>query len=228
MEIEDIARAYRDAGFEYIALTDHSPSSTIAHGLTPERFEMQWDEIDAINKDFENEAKNGKPAFRILKGVECDIKQDGSMDLPDKVLKKFDWVVASVHSRWNMPEEEQTARIVKAVGNPYVKVLGHPLGRLINERDPYPVNMEAVINACIKDRVALEINSQPSRLDLFDYYCKMAKDKGAKFTIDSDGHHSSQIEFLKFGISVARRGWVEAKDVLNTMKLKELLKYLGK
>ncbi len=224
-EIEEVARAYRDAGFEYIALTDHSPSEKIQHGLTAERFSMQWDEIDEINADLAKEEKHGKPPFRILKGVECDILPDGSMDLPDSVLKKFDIVIASVHSRWNMGEKEQTERIIKAIENPYVKILGHPHGRLINQREPYDINTEAVIDAAIKNKVALEINSQPSRLDLFDYYCKMAKDKGAKFVIDTDSHHTTQMAYLRFGISVAKRGWVEEKDVLNTLPLEKLMKF---
>lgn len=227
--IEEVARAYYDAGFDYFALTDHSPAVAVAHGLTPDRFELQWDEIDAINEEYAAAAKKGGSAgarsFKILKGVECDIMPDGSMDLDDKILAKMDIVVASVHSRFNLSEKEQTERMIKGIKNPYVKILGHPNGRLINEREPYAVDMERVIDACIQHRVALEIDSQPARLDLFDYYCKMAKDKGAKFTIDSDSHHINQIGNLKFGISVARRGWVEKKDVLNCLSLEELLKF---
>ena len=210
--IEEVARAYIKAGFEYIALTDHSPSVRVAHGLTPERFAMQWDEIDALNTDFKRRRVN----FRILKGVECDIKPDGSLDLPDSVLKKMDIVVASVHSNFNLSEREQTARIIKALQNPYVKILGHPSGRLINRRDPYAVDMGKIIDAAVKNRVALEINSQPLRLDLFDFYCRLAKEKGAKFTINSDSHSGGQIAFLEFGVGVARRGWLSASDVLNT------------
>jgi DNA polymerase (family 10) len=237
-EIEVIARAYRDAGFEYIALTDHSPSLGVAHGLTPERFRMQWDEIDEINADFAREAEKGagkgeartgkaRP-FTILKGVECDILADGKMDLPDSVLKKFDIVIASVHSRFNMSEKEMTERVLKAFKNPYLTIFGHPSGRLINKREPYRIDMEKVIDAAIAEGVALEIDGQPDRLDLQDYYCKMAKDRGAKFTVDSDGHNSSQMVFLRYGISVARRGWLEKKDVLNTLSLTALLKYLKK
>jgi DNA polymerase (family 10) len=217
-----------DAGFEYIALTDHSPAVAVAHGLTPERFEMQWDEIDELNADFAKEAKKGEKPFVILKGVECDIKPDGTMDLPDKVLKHFDIVVASVHSRFNMTEEEQTERILKAFKNPYVKIWGHPSGRLINQREPYAIDMERMIDAAIHHGIALEIDGQPDRLDLFDYYCKMAKDKGAMFTVDSDSHHINQIKNLEFGIAVAKRGWVEKKDVLNALPLKELLKFWDK
>jgi DNA polymerase (family 10) len=236
-EIQEIARAYYEAGFEYFALTDHSPAVTVAHGLTPDRFELQWNEIDAINKDYEDAfkkkrhvpdlhggRKDVKP-FRILKGVECDILPDGLMDLPDKVLAKMEIVVASVHSRFRMSEEEMTARIVKGLQNPYVKILGHPSGRLINEREPYAVDMEKVIRAAIENHVAMEIDGQPDRLDLFDYYCKMAKDNGAKFTVDSDEHNTNQLLNLDFGIAVARRGWLEKKDVLNTLPLGEMMKF---
>jgi len=240
-EIEVVARAYRDAGFEYIALTDHSPAVAVAHGLAPERFKMQWDEIDEINADFEKEfkksgrgAKNGHDGysgaqpFKILKGTECDIKPDGSMDLPDSVLKKMDIVVASVHSRFNMSEKEQTERVLKAFKNPYVKIFGHPSGRLINQREPYAIDMEKIIDAAIHHGIALEVDGQPDRLDLQDYYCKMAKDRGAKFTVDSDSHHSNQRAYLRFGIAVARRGWLSKEDVLNTRPLKDLLKFWEK
>jgi len=225
-EIEVIARAYRDAGFEYFAMTDHSPSLGVAHGLTPDRFKMQWDEIDEINSDLEKEAKKSARPFRILKGVECDILADGSMDLPESILKKMDIVIASVHSRFKMTEKEMTDRVLKAFKNPYVRILGHPSGRLINKREPYQIDMERVIDAAIKTGVALEIDGQPDRLDLQDYYCKMARDRGAKFTVDSDGHHTSQMANLHYGLSVARRGWLEKKDVLNALSLKDLLAFL--
>jgi len=234
-EIEEIARAYREAGFEYVAITDHSPALTVTHGLTPERFKMQWDEIDEINADLEREAKNdgeihdgrsGKiRPFRILKGVECDILADGKMDLPDSVLKKFDIVIASVHSRFNMSENEMTERVIKAFQNPFVKIFGHPSGRLLNQREPYHIDMEKVIDAAVEHGIALEIDGQPDRLDLQDYYCKMAKDRGAKFTIDSDGHNTSQMAYLRYSVAVARRGWLEKKDVLNTLPLNEMLKF---
>lgn len=239
-EIQEIARAYYEAGFEYFALTDHSPAVAVAHGLTPDRFKPQWSEIDAINKEYEAAFKKRKHVrelhgdrrdvkpFRILKGTECDIMPDGSLDLPDKVLAKMDVVLVSVHSRFKMSEEEMTARILKALKNPYVKILGHPSGRLINEREPYAVDMEKVIDAAIKHHVALEIDGQPARLDLFDYYCKMAKDRGAKFTVDSDSHHTLQMEYLDYGIAVAKRGWLEKKDVLNTLPLEKLMKYWEK
>lgn len=226
-EIGEIARFYRDHGFEYIALTDHSTAMAVAHGLTPERFEMQWDEIDEVNKELEKEAAK-KGAFRILKGVECDIKGDGTMDLPDSILKKMDVVVASVHLKFSLSEKEQTERIVRALENPYVTILGHPSGRLINQREPYAVDMSKVIDAAIKNNVILEINSQPSRLDLQDFYCKLAKDRGAKFSIDTDSHHTSQIANLELGVAVAKRGWLEDVDVVNCLGFLDLLKVIGR
>lgn len=227
-EIEDIARAYRDAGFEYMALTDHSPAVAVAHGLSTDRFELQWAEIDEINGDLAAEHTKGKPAFTILKGVECDIMSDGSMDLPDNVLKQFDIVVASVHSGFKMPEKEMTARVLKAFKNPYITQFGHPSGRLINQREPYAIDMSKIIDACIDLDIALEIDGQPSRLDLFDYYAKMAKEKGAKFTLDSDAHSIGQRDFLNYAVAVAKRGWLEKDDILNTRSLKNLLKFWEK
>jgi DNA polymerase (family 10) len=227
-EIEEIARSYREAGFEYIALTDHSQSATIAHGLTPERFRMQWDEIDEINSDLAMEAKHGAPPFRILKGVECDILPNGKMDLPDAILKKMEVVVASVHSGFNMSNKEMTERVMNAFDNPYVAIFGHPSGRIINQREPYQLDMEKIIDAAVRRGIALEINGQPSRLDLQDVYCKMAKERGAVFTVDSDSHSVTQKDFLRFGIAVARRGWLEKKNVLNTLPLMDLLTYLAR
>jgi DNA polymerase (family 10) len=239
-EIQEVARAYYEAGFEYFALTDHSPAVKVAHGLTPDRFKLQWSEIDAINKEYEDAFKKKKHVrelhgnrkdvkpFRILKGTECDILSDGSLDLPDKVLAKMDIVLVSVHSRFKMSEAEMTARVVKALKNPFVKIWGHPSGRLINEREPYAIDMEKAIHTAIEHHVALEIDGQPARLDLFDYYCKMAKDRGAKFTVDSDSHHTLQMEYLDYGIAVAKRGWLEKKDVLNTLPLEKLMKYWEK
>ncbi len=222
-EIGEIVRLYRDRGFEYIALTDHSPAVAVAHGLNADRFELQWAEIDEIQKELDAEAKKGAPHFKILKGVECDILADGRMDLPDDVLKHMDIVVASVHSRFRLSVEEQTARVIKAFKNPYVKIFGHPSGRLINQREPISLDYEKIFRAAIAEKVALEINSQPTRLDLADNYCKLAKSMGAMFTVDSDAHHIQQVENLMFGVSVARRGWVEKDDVLNTRGLKDFL-----
>lgn len=219
--IEEHALAYMKAGFDYVALTDHSRNLVIANGLTPERYKEQWAEIDELNEKF-------KGQFTILKGTECDILPDGSLDLPASILDKMDVVIGSVHSSFKMPESTMTARIIKAIESGRINILGHPSGRMINMREPYEVDMEAVIESAAKCGVALEINSQPLRLDLFDYYCRLARDKGCKFAIDSDAHHSSQMAFLRYGVGVAQRGWLEKKDVVNCMPLNGLRKWLNK
>ncbi len=207
-DLKTVACAYKNAGFNYVAISDHSPTIGITHGLDEKRFRKQWREIDALNKKL--------APFKILKGGEIDIRKNGDMDFPDEFLKQFDIVIAAVHTSFNLPEQEQTARIIKALKNPYVKILAHPSGRLINKRPPYKVNMEAVIKAAIDNNVALEINSSPLRMDLQDIYVKPAKELGAKFTINSDGHQPNQIAYLRYGIFVARRGWLEIKNVINT------------
>lgn len=227
-EIEVIARAYRDAGFEYIALTDHSPAVAVARGLNSDRFALQWDEIDAINKELAEEAAKGAPPFTILKGVECDILHNGSLDLSDETLAQIDVVVASVHSRFNLSPLEQTKRVIKALQHPAVTILGHPSGRLINKREPYAIDMEEVINAAVAHRVALEINGQPLRLDLFDYYAKRAQEKKAYFSIDSDSHNPAQRNNLDFAVAVAQRGWVTPENVLNAWPLEKLREFLRK
>ncbi len=136
--------------------------------------------------------------------------------------------MASVHSRFNMTIKEQTARVLKAFENPYITILGHPSGRLINLREPYEIDMEKIIDTAIKRGIILEIDGQPDRLDLFDFYCKLAKEKGAKFSVDSDAHHLNQIAYLQYATSTAKRGWLEKQDVINTFKLKDLLQFLNK
>lgn len=234
--IEDVVRAYFQAGFSYMAITDHSKAVGIARGLTDEKAQKYFQEIERVQKkiDAENHAENGIPdkpeyhSFRILKGSEVDILKDGALDYSEKVLKQFDWLVASVHSHFRLPEEEQTKRVITAIQSGFVKVLGHPTGRMIHERQPIQLNMEAVIQACIDHHVALEINGSPPRMDLNDVHVKMAKDLGAKFVISTDSHHSSQREFLRYGIAIARRGWLTKENVLNTMPLDKMMKFFKK
>lgn len=213
-ELEDVVKAYKKAGYEYMAITDHSKAIGITGGLTAERIKMQWDEIDKLNKEL-------KP-FKILKGSEVDILRDGKLDFPDAILKKLDMVVGSVHLNFKMSEEEQTKRIIRAIESGFMHILGHPTGRLIHQRNPYQVNMKKVIEACVRNHVALEINASPTRLDLNDTYVKMAKDLGAKFVISTDSHHSSQMQFQQYGVFVARRGWLTKNDVLNTLPLEKI------
>jgi DNA polymerase (family 10) len=207
------------AGYEYIAITDHSASSTITNGLDEKRILKQMKKIDKLNK------KYAKKNFKILKGSEVDILPDGSLDFSDEILAQLDIFPASIHSRFNMEKTEMTNRIIKAMKNPHVKILGHPTGRLINRREPYDVDVEALIDAAIEYKVALELNAQPLRLDLTDKYLRRAKEKGAKIVIGTDAHHTSQRAYMNYGIFIARRGWLEKNDVLNTRPFRKLFDY---
>jgi len=213
--IEKIAEVYKAAGFEYIAMSDHSSAVKVTGGMGKKEITEQWKEIDRVNKNL-----NG---VRVLKSCEVDILKDGSLDFGDDVLKQLDIVIASVHMYMRLDEDEQTKRIIAAIENPYVKILGHPTGRMINQRGPMQLNMEKILDACKIHKVAVEINSNPLRLDLSDKYAKMAKDKGVKIVINSDGHDASQYQLLRYGIFVARRAWLTKDDVLNTRNLKQFL-----
>ena len=216
--IADMARKAKEMGYSYIAITDHSKAVRVARGL---------DEKGMVGQLKEIEKANGQtPGVRILKGVEVDILADGSLDLKDDILKECDVVIASVHSRFNMEEEEMTRRIIQALKNPNVNILGHPTGRLILEREAYRVNLKEVFQAAIDQGVVLEINAYPDRLDLRDVDARMAKEMGAKLVISTDAHSTPQLELMKFGVFTARRGWVEAKNVINTLPLQGLLKVL--
>ena len=214
--IRDMAEKAGEMGYSYIAITDHSKAVRVAGGLGEKEMAKHLKEIEKVNNQF--------PDVRILKGVEVDILPDGSLDLKDDVLKECEVVLAAVHSRFSMEEGEMTRRIIKALKNPRVKILAHPTGRLILEREPYRVNLKEIIQAAIEEGVVLEINAYPDRLDLRDADARMAKEMGAKLAISTDAHSVPQMEVMKFGVFTARRGWVEAKDVINTLPLGELLK----
>jgi DNA polymerase (family 10) len=209
-----------DCGYEYIAFGDHSPSSIVANGLSPERLRRRREEIVA--------ARERHPDILILAGTECDIKGDGSLDYPDDVLAELDFVVASIHSGWKSSAEVNTNRLLAAMRNPFVDVIGHPTGRLIGSRDPYDVDIEAVLQAAAELGVAVEIDAHPERLDLNDIHARRAKELGARLTIDTDAHHVDNFALMRFGIATARRAWVEAKDVLNTLPRERFLKALRK
>lgn len=217
-EIVDLARQYQKAGFEYMALSDHSKAVGVTGGMNDVRVREQWKEIDEINRDFD-----GK--FRVLKGSEVDILKDGSLDFSESVLKKLEVVNGSAHLHHQLDSATQTRRLLCAISSGYVKILSHPTGRLIHERKAIGFDMEAVFKACADHRVALEINGSPQRMDLNDVHARMAKSLGCKFAINSDSHHSSQMSFLQYGVLIARRAWLTRDDVINTMTLKELLKY---
>jgi DNA polymerase (family 10) len=216
--IEEMAQAAKARGLAYLAITDHSQHLTAAHGLDPARLRKQLAEIRKLN-----EALSG---ITVLAGIEVDILEDGGLDLPDAVLGQVDVVVAAVHSKFDLPRARQTARIVKALGNPHVRILAHPSGRLIDEREPCDVDMQQVIRAARDRQVALEVNAHPQRLDLIDTHCQMAREEGVLLAINSDARSTFELDGLRFAVGQARRGWLEQKDVLNTRSLKELRAWL--
>lgn len=220
--LEEMAEAAYARGYEYMAVTDHSRAVGIARGLDDARALAQMAMIDGYNAKLK---KNGKK-FRVLKGTEVDIKADGSLDHPGRILKQFDCVVASVHSAFHMTIEEMTGRVVKAIRSGRVNILAHPTGRLIGEREPYAIDMETIVDEAKKHNVSLELNSFPDRLDLNDVHCRLAKEKGVPVAISTDSHSIHHLEKIVYGIHTARRGWLEKEDVLNTRPLKEILKFL--
>ena len=212
--IEAMAKAAQAQGYDYMALTDHSRRVAMAHGLDPARLSRQGREIDRLNETL--------PGFTVLKGIEVDILKDGSLDLPDTSLAKLDIVVASIHSFFDLPRGAQTDRMIRAMSNPHVCIIGHPTGRLIGEREPYDIDMERVIAAARSLGRYLEINAQPDRLDLNDMHVHAAKQAGVKFAIATDAHSVDAFACMRFGIDQARRGWLTAADVINTGSLAEL------
>ncbi len=217
--IEDMARAAIKAGLKYIAITDHTKRLAMTGGLDDKRILKQMDEIDKINKKF-----SGK--IKVLKGTECDILKDGSLDLSDKVLSKLDIVGASVHSLFNLSEADQTARIKRAMSNPNVDIIFHPTGRLINRREAYKVDMDEIIAHAKKTGTILEANAEPNRLDMKDEHIRKCMDAGVKISVDSDAHSAGQVGFLELGIAQARRGWATKNDVINAWPLEKMLKFL--
>lgn len=216
--IEEMAESALRLGYEYIAISDHSPSQTIANGLSIERLRAKQKELETVAKKFRN--------IKVLMGTEVDIKSDGTLDYPDNVLKELDVVIASVHSGFKMDRETMTNRLIRAVKNPYVHAIGHPTGRLLGERDPYDVDIDVVIEAAIEYGKALEVNGSYWRLDLNDLHARKAVDAGVKVIISTDAHSTDQLPFMRYGVGTARRGWVRKKDVLNALPYKELMERL--
>lgn len=218
--LEEMASAAQEAGYEYLAITDHSKRVTIAKGLDAKRLEKQLAEIEAVN--------NNLRKFKVLKSVEVDILDDGSLDLPDSILKELDLVVCSVHFNRKLSRKKQTQRIIKAMQNPYFNILAHPTGRMIGARDELDIDMEAIMKEALNNGCFLEINCNPDRLDLNDTYAHMAKEMGLKISIATDSHSVNSLGNMKYGIAQAQRGWLEKKDVINTRSLQQLLKLLKK
>ncbi|HHG75413.1 MAG TPA: DNA polymerase III, partial [Persephonella sp.] len=210
--VDFVRKNYR---YEYIVITDHSKSQRVAHGLDENRLLEEIKEINLINKmaglDF------------VKKGIEVDILLDGSLDLSDEVLSQLDWVVASVHSHFN---RDNTDRIIKAMENPFVNAIGHPTGRLIGMREAYPVDMDAVIKTAKETGTALEINAQPSRMDIDEIWVRKAVEEGVRLVISTDAHNTGHFAFMEVGVSIARRGWATKKDILNTKSWKEIKKFV--
>jgi DNA polymerase (family 10) len=217
--IAEMAEAARAMGMTYLGLCDHSRSAAYAGGMSIEKVREQHAEIDALNAELGS-------TFRVLKGIEVDILADGSLDFPDDVLRTFDLVVASVHSRFNLTASEQTERMIRAVSSPYVDIVGHPTGRLLLTRDPYPLDLFAVIDAAAARGVAIEINAHPQRLDLDPAGLRHGLAAGMRTSINPDSHETSGLTDIAYGIDTARRGWCTAGDVLNTLALPDLLGWL--
>jgi DNA polymerase (family 10) len=218
LPLEKMVEAAQARGHEYLAITDHSKRLTVARGLDCKRLRAQMKQIDVLNGKMRG--------FHILKGIEVDILEDGSLDLDDETLAELDIVIASVHYKFNLTREKQTERILRAMDNRLVKIIAHPSGRLIGRRDPYDVDMLKIIEGAKARGCFLELNSQPDRLDLNDIHCLAAKRAGVKISIDTDSHADNELDFLRYGIAQARRGWLEPADVLNTRPLAELMKLL--
>jgi DNA polymerase (family 10) len=216
--IEQMARAAQKLGLKYLGLSDHSKSAAYAHGLKESAIAKQHDEVDALNARLKG--------FRVLKGIECDILPDGSMDYPDKILARFDFVIGSVHSRFNMGEKEMTARICKALANPYVSWIGHPTGRLLLAREGYPVDLRRVIDTARKHDKFVELNAHPLRQDLDANACRYAREQGVLVAICPDAHATEGIADVRYGIGTARRAWLTKADVLNAQPLDEIMKVL--
>jgi DNA polymerase (family 10) len=213
--IEEMGEAAQKLGYEYIALTDHSKAVTVANGMDERRTLVQIKKIRA--------AQERVPGIRLLAGIEVDILKNGKLDLDDEVLAQLDVVVASVHSYMNLPREEMTERILAAIENPYAQIIAHPTGRLVMRREPFDYDMELILDAAAKNGVAMESNAYPDRLDLKDLHLRMAKQRGVKIVISTDSHATKHLNFMKYGVITARRGWIEKKDVLNALPLGELM-----
>jgi len=216
--IEEMAQAARALGHHYIAITDHSKAVTVANGLDEKRMAAHIKKIHAADgKDL---------GIRVLAGAEVDILKDGSLDYSDELLAQLDVVVCSVHSYMNLDRTAMTERMLAAIENPYTQIIAHPTGRLLLRRDPFDFDMEKVLTACAKHGVAMECNSYPDRLDLKDVYLRMCKERGVKVVISTDSHNTANLSFIRYGVTMARRGWLEKADVVNTLPFEKFLESL--
>ena len=213
--IEEMAEAARKLGHEYIAITDHSKAVTVANGLDEKRAAAHIKKIHSLSEK--------ELGIRVLAGAEVDILKDGELDYSDETLAQLDVIVCSVHSYMNLDRAAMTDRLLAAIENPYTQIIAHPTGRLLLRRDPFDYDMEKVLDACAKHGVAMECNSYPDRLDLKDVYLRMCKERGVKVVISTDAHTTTNLSFVRYGVTMARRGWLEKKNVINTLPADELL-----
>jgi DNA polymerase (family X) len=216
--IREMAEACIARGYHYLGMTDHSKVAAYAGGLNEDALRRQGEEIDRLNEEFAGR-------IHILKGTECDILRDGSLDYSDETLASLDFVVASIHSLFNLPPEEQTQRMLRAIANPYVDIIGHPTGRILLGREGYTLDIDAIIDAAAEHGVCIEINAHPSRLDLDWRYLHRARDKGMKIPVDPDAHSIDGLDVVRYGINIARKGWLRPADVLNTLSTREIRAY---
>jgi DNA polymerase (family 10) len=212
--IRSLAHASKEMGFSYLGVSDHSQSARYAGGLSRERLQKQWEEIDQVNREMEG--------FTLLRGIESDILPDGSLDYEEAILKQFDFVVASVHSHFNLSREEMTQRVIKAMRNPHTTILAHPTGRLLLAREPYAVDMIRIIDEASRSGAAIELNAHPYRLDIDWRLCKYAKEKGVKVAINPDAHEVEGLKDTYYGVGIGRKGWLEPGDILNAMDVGEV------
>jgi DNA polymerase (family 10) len=216
--LAEMAEAAQALGYEYLAITDHSRHATVARGLDARRLARQIKAIDKLNARLKG--------IQILKSCEVDILADGTLDLPDAILGELDLRVCAIHYKFNLSETEQTERVMRAMDNPYFNIFAHPTGRLLGERAAYPIDLERILKAAKERGCAIELNAHPSRLDIDDHVCRLAKEMGVKVAIGTDAHSTDGLRFMKYGVGQARRGWLEADDVLNTRSWPELRKRL--
>jgi DNA polymerase (family 10) len=213
-----LAQASKQMGFSYIGFSDHSQSARYAGGLGRDGLQKQWKEIDQLNQEMEG--------FTIFKGIESEILPDGSLDYEGSILKEFDFVIASVHSHFNMSREEMTQRVIKAVRNPYTTILAHPTGRLLLAREPYAIDMMLIIDEASRSKVAIELNAHPYRLDIDWRLCKYAKEKRVKIAINPDAHEEKGLKDTYYGVGIGRKGWLEPENILNAMDLGDMKSFL--
>lgn len=218
--IEELAKEAINRGYCYLGISDHTEFLKIEHGLTKRQLTLQRKEIKKLNSQLAG------LNFQILQGCEANVLKDGSIDISDQCLKELDYTIGGIHSNFKMSQEKMTQRLIKAMKNPYLKIISHPTGRILKRRDEYQIDIEKILRAAKETNTILEINSYPERLDLSDLHIKRAIELGVKLVINTDSHQKSQLRFMEYGVAQARRGWAQKKDIINTYSLEKLLKFL--